>query len=211
MTSVTCATLCDIPDQGFTNACAGFTFSRILKCAGVDCSPMWAYYVGRVSEGSIQQDNGVTHYGVVSGLEEMGVVPLSKWPVDRGVLPSSNFIYNLKPTPLSVALRVQETMDAGQLQSLLRNDHPVGVVLRTVKSVDDFLLEPTVYASIIAEIPDLDSDINVGHSVLITGFDKGVYKLTNSHGKSSGIRGHFMVTEKMMHNPQLATQFAFAT
>ena len=209
MTSVACASLCDIPDQGFTNACAGFTFSRILNCRGVDCSPMWAYYVGRVSEGSITKDEGVTHYGVLSGLEEMGIVSRGDWPVDKGVLPSDNFIYNLKPKPLSTALKVQETMSASQLQSLLRSDRAVGVVIRTVKSVDDFLVDPTAYASILAHIPDLDADVYVGHSVLITGYDKGVYKLTNSHGQSSGIRGHFMITEQLMHNPKLATQFAF--
>ena len=35
---------------------------------------MWAYYVGRVSEGTVKQDEGVTHYGVKGGLEEMGTV-----------------------------------------------------------------------------------------------------------------------------------------
>ena len=69
-----------------------------------------------------------------------------------------------------------------------------------MKSVDDFLLTPESFASILAHVHDLDSDVNVGHSALITGYHNGVYKLTNSHGKSSGILGHFMITEDLMHN-----------
>jgi len=170
---------------------------------------MWAYYVGRVSEGTIDKDDGITHYGAKSGLEEMGVVGRDTWPVSRGIMPDDNFIYNLRPSPLTVGIVVQETMGAEQLQGLLRSDRAVGVVVRTVKSVDDFLLNPESYASILARVSDLDSDVNVGHSALITGYDNGVYKLTNSHGMSSGVRGHFMITEALMHNERLASQFAY--
>ena len=45
------------------------------------------------------------------------------------MLPNDNFIYNLRPVPMSVGIRVQETMGRRQLQGLLSSDRPVGVVV----------------------------------------------------------------------------------
>ena len=78
--------------QGGTNSCVGFDLmqqihvdSQIHGLRAIDVSPLWAYYAGRkrTADGGEIADLGSRPSDVWMGIEEQGVVSLSRWPFDR--------------------------------------------------------------------------------------------------------------------------------
>ena len=209
MPTISCTALCDVPDQHSTNACAGYVFSRLLQCAGVDCAPLWAYYVGRLVEGTADVDEGCTHYAMALGLTEAGTVGKPQWLWE--VVPPQGALF--EPIPLPVSLVVSRTMPRPRIAELVGGDTSVGCVLRITAAVEKFLESPASYAYRLVDVPEEErrnAEPTVGHSLLITGVSGEYLKMQSSYGRHYGFDGNFAVLAELVEDARLVDQFVYA-
>lgn len=169
---VPCHGLCNVPNQRTSFNCVGHVFSRLLACAGVGCSPEWAYYVGRLVEG-VDDDSSVSHWAAAVGLETYGVSAKTD-----------------NPSPLPVSILVRNAMPFEEVKAEILGGKPLGLIIKNPELLYEVAVDGLVAGLREEDFRSVEADLE-GHSVVACGFSdefgaaggRGSFFLQSSYGK----------------------------
>jgi len=203
----------EVWDQGQLGSCvahgvgAAYSFD-VAKQGGqpnYDPSRLYIYYNGRVIEGTVGEDSGLTITDGAKALAAYGAPPSTDWPYDIGK-------YTVKPPP-------QAYTDGGNTQAVkyARVPQTVADMQATLTAGYPIVIGFTVYSSFesdqvaadgVVPMPGPQEAVLGGHCVLIIGYSTdGRWLARNSWGTSWGQSGYFTFPQQYLTNPSLSSDF----
>lgn len=211
----------DVWDQGQLGSCVshgvGAAYSFDLAKQGgqknYDPSRLFIYYNGRVSEGTVDSDSGLTITDGAKALAASGAPPSVDWPYDIGK-------YTVKPPAKAYsdgqATRAVKYAQVGQsaaeMQACLTAGYPIVIGF----TVYDSFESQAVAATGVVPMPGPNEQVLGGHCVLVVGYgvnvdgapvDDGRWLARNSWGTSWGKGGYFTFPQPYLTSPSLASDF----
>lgn len=201
-----------IEDQGSLGSCCGngsvavLEYNQIAAGKGlVDLSRLFAYYSGRLIEGTTATDSGCQIRDVVKGLATYGVPPESTWPY---VI--SDFAKRPTPAAYSQALPwvirdYSRVITLNDLRVALTQGHPVVFGFTVHESFESDAVAKTG----IMPMPKKNERVLGGHCVVAFGHDDSKKQVIcrNSWGPGWGDKGYFYMPYAYISNRNLADDF----
>jgi C1A family cysteine protease len=169
-------------------------------------SRLFAYYNGRLMEGTTNQDCGTQTRTAIKSLAKFGAPYEALWPYDisKVTLRPPLHTYNSAKDDLVVEYRRLET-SPGQVLQVLATGYPVifGFMVYTRFESSNMSIVGML------DVPGSDEILQGGHGVLAVGYDN-LHKqvlVQNSYGKDWGLGGYFWISYDYLADPNLTSDF----
>lgn len=206
-------------DQGDTNACTGYScagaYHYLAKAQGIyDFVPssMFVYYGAREYESDVDQDNGAELRDALKVMTKLGVPSETDWPSLEANLhnkpPPEVYTIAQRHMLLQYAAIPDAAEDEDKKRRLLSClSHRIPVVFGFRLYRDISVGEPAKTG--VVPYPRNRSNAQGGHAVVLVGYDpkKRLYKFRNSWGPDWGQNGYGYLSERYVHDPDLAGDF----
>jgi C1A family cysteine protease len=211
----------DVWDQGPLGSCVshgiGAAYSYDLAKQGgarnYDPSRLFIYYNGRVSEGTVGQDSGLTITDGAKALAASGAPPSADWPYDitrYTVKPPAQAYTDGQATRAVKYAQVQQSV--ADMQACLSAEYPIVIGFTVYESFES----DQVASTGVVPMPSTSEQVLGGHCALVVGYgvnvdgqpvNDGRWLARNSWGTSWGKRGYFTFPQPYLINSQLASDF----
>ena len=158
-------------------------------------SRLFLYYNGRVMEGTVDQDTGLTMRDGIKSVEQCVLCKESLWPYNVNN-------YNVKPPPESYVDATSRNIkqysritDLNGILDAVNNDKPVNVGIAVYSNFELIDAENSILTT------DNNAFILGGHAVCIVGYNlqQQLVLARNSFGEQWGIQGYFWITFDYMN------------
>lgn len=211
----------DVWDQGQLGSCvshgvgAAYSFD-VAKQGGArnyDPSRLFIYYNGRVSEGTVGQDSGLTITDGAKALAASGAPPSSDWPYDISkytIKPPKQAYTDGQTTRAVKYAQVGQTV--AEMQACLTAGYPIIIGFTVYSSFES----DQVAATGVVPMPSQGEQVLGGHCVLVVGYgvnvdgapvNDGRWLCRNSWGTSWGKFGHFTFPQAYLTSGSLSSDF----
>jgi len=200
-------------DQGQLGSCvahgvgAAFSFDYAKQGASgnYDPSRLFIYYNGRVSEGTVNQDSGLTITDGAKALAAFGAPPSTDWPYDISkytIKPPAQAYTHGQDTQAVKYARVSQSV--ADMQACLTAGYPIVVGFTVYSSFES----DQVAATGDVPMPGPQEAVLGGHCVLIIGYDtEGRWIARNSWGVNWGQAGYFTFPQAYLTDQSLSDDF----
>jgi C1A family cysteine protease len=207
----------DVWDQGQLGSCvahgvgAAYAFD-LAKQGGqrnYDPSRLYIYYNGRVSEGTVGEDSGLTITDGAKALAAFGAPPSSDWAYDVAKFtqkPPAKAYTDGADTQAVKYARVNQAV--GDMQACLTAGYPIVIGFTVYSSFESDQVAETG----VVPMPGPSEAVLGGHCVLVVGYGAdGRWLARNSWGVNWGQAGYFTFPQPYLTNSQLAADFWVVT
>jgi C1A family cysteine protease len=203
----------EVWDQGQLGSCVahgvGAAYSYDLAKQGgarnYDPSRLYLYYNGRVSEGTVNEDSGLTITDGAKALAASGAPPSKDWPYDISRFterPPQQAYDDGQNTQAVKYARVPQTVP--DMQACLTAGYPIIIGFSVYSSFES----GQVAATGDVPMPGPQEQVLGGHCVLVIGYDvDGRWVCRNSWGTDWGQAGYFTFPQAYLTNASLADDF----
>jgi len=204
-------------DQGKLGSCVGngsagaIEYDRMRQgCCPCTPSRLMIYYGGRVINGSVSEDSGITIHEGVQALMQQGVCPESEWPYVESQFavkpPVQCYTDALKCKV--VVIRWVEQMQHDICGILSGSGLPGGLPVLVGIQAYDSIMTPEVAQTGAVPMPQKGETCLGGHCVLLVGYNatNQVFIFRNSWGSDWGMKGYGTIPFAYILNPKLAAE-----
>ncbi len=167
---------------------------------------LFIYYNGRVIEGTVNEDSGLTVRDGLKVLSQMGCCDESLVPYDISkftVKPPASAYTAAKAHQATQYLAVKQ--DLPTMKACLAAGFPIAIGFTVYDSFESNAVAQTGHAP----MPGKNESVLGGHCVAIVGYDdvKRVFIVRNSWGTGWGDKGYCYFPYSYLTNPKLASDF----
>lgn len=203
----------EIWNQGQIGCCTGMSVSGAIQfnlkkqqLAEFTPSPLFAYYNGRLYEGTTRLDAGAMIRDVIKGVNEYGICALPSWPTEpkKVIIKPTKAAYTHAKTTKAVRYeRIPRSLN--EFKAALATGFPFIFGFAVYES---FQSDTVAKTGIVPE-PSTKEKMLGGHAVLACGFDdeKQHFIIRNSWGSNWGDQGHFYLPYSFFTNSNLTDDF----
>lgn len=227
-TKLTLVPMCPpVEDQDALGSCVWNGIAGLLQFTGMEevdpskadqvplPSRLFGYFFGRVEQGTVNEDSGLSIRVGMKVAAKYGFVPETAWPYDIKkfkVKPTQAVIDAAAKNKLTAKqyMRVEQTLS--QLKNTLAGRNPIVFGF----TVYPGLMSTTTAKTGICPNPGKNERPEGGHCVVIVGYDDtmkfpdgsvGGFLCRNSWGTKWGQKGYFWMSYAYITNPKLASDF----
>ena len=202
-------------DQGQLGACVSNAVAGAmeydatkeqLSTANTMPSRLFIYYNGRVIEGTVNSDSGLTIRDGMKSVAQYGECMAPSWPyiiANFEKKPTAKCYTEAKAHLPTVYSSVAQNLTT--MKSCLASGYPIVIGI----SVYDSFESDSVAKTGIVPLPKKNESILGGHALLIVGYDdsKSWFIVRNSWGANWGVKGYCFMPYNYLTNKNLASDF----
>lgn len=184
---------------------AAFEFDlRLQKLASFTPSRLFIYYNGRVKEGTVDQDSGLTVRDGIKATAKYGVAPETEWPYDinRFTQKPPDFVFKDALNSMTVSY---STVPRRLLRRVLADGHIIPFGFSVYSSFE------YVGSDGMVPMPKANESFLGGHSPALCGYatinGKLYYRVRNSWGTAWGDKGYAWFPSPYLTNTGLSSDF----
>ena len=195
-------------NQGSLGSCVSNAIAGIVQFINSSfmSSRLFIYYNGRVTEGTVNEDSGITVYDGVNSTAISGVCLETDWPYNISqytVRPPTQCYNSANNNKVTIFNQIDQSINS--IKACLYAGNPIAIGISVYSSFES----SDVARTGIVPMPSNSESIMGGHCVVIVGYDdtKQMCIMRNSWGSSWGLDGYFYMPYTYLTNQNLSWDF----